>query len=238
MKLLAVETSTPAGAVALLDEDRVVGECRLAPARTHGERLLPTIDGLLAACGWQLDELDGFAVAVGPGSFTGLRIGVSTVKALAFATGKPLVGVPTLDALAWTVPFAAWPVCPVLDARKGEVYAAAYRTTHGQPERLTEYRAVRPEAWTGELRARGLVPAIFLGDGVAVYGRVLERELGDDARLAPPSHRLPSAAAVGELGRRALARGQAVAPAALVPLYVRRPEAELAAGRGMDGSGH
>ena len=136
MRLLAVDTSTLTGAVALLEDDTLVAESRLNVALTHGERLLPAIDGILAAAGWSLAELDALAVAVGPGSFTGLRIGVSTVKGLAFATGKPTVPVSTLEALAWSLPLAAHPVCPVLDARKGEVYTALFLTRGDQPERL------------------------------------------------------------------------------------------------------
>jgi len=228
MKTLAVETSTLTGAVALLDGEAVVAECRVNVAVTHSERLLTTVDWLLSAAGWRLGDLAGLAVAIGPGSFTGLRIGMSTMKSLAFATGRPLVGVPTLDALAWTLPFAGLLVCPILDAKKGEVYTALYRTDAGRLERLWEYRALAPEALAAELRAQGAPPVVFLGDGVGPYAVTLDRALGRAARFAPPSHRAISALTVAELGRRALLAGEAADPAALVPLYVRRSEAELA----------
>ena len=228
MRLLAVETSTLTGAIALLDGDTVVGESRLTVALTHGERLLASIDALLQGARWRLEEVDGLAVAVGPGSFTGLRIGVSTMKGLAFATGKPLVGVPTLDALAWTLPFAAYPVCPLLDARKGEVYTALYRTSGGYLERLSADRAVAPAVLAEELLRDLAGPVVLLGEGVAPFEALLGRLLGTRARFAPPGHRLPSAVSVAELGRLAHARGERVEPAALVPLYVRRSEAELA----------
>jgi tRNA threonylcarbamoyladenosine biosynthesis protein TsaB len=228
VRLLAVETSTLTGAVALLEGDSVVGESRLSVAVTHGERLLVAIDGLLRAARWRLADVQGLAVALGPGSFTGLRIGVSTVKGLAFATGKPVVGVPTLDAIAWLLPFAAHPVCPVLDAKKGEVYAALYRTGSGTPEPLVPPRAIPPEALAEEFGRMAETPVILLGDGVSVLAPALERTPGARVLLAPAGLRLPSAVSVGELGLRALRRGEAADPASLVPLYLRPSEAELA----------
>lgn len=227
MRLLAVETSTLTGAVALLDGRTVVAESRLNVAVTHGERLLAAVDALLGAARWELGDVEALAVAVGPGSFTGLRIGVSTMKGLAFATGKPLVGVPTLDALAWTLPFAAHPVCPILDAKKDEVYTALYRTAEGRLERLSPYRAIAPAALAEELVREPGGPVIFLGDGVTPYADVLVRILGPSACLAPPACRLPSAATLGELAQQALERGEVADAATLVPFYVRRSEAEL-----------
>src|SRR5437773_907699 len=123
MRTLAVETSTLAGGAALLDGDLVVGEYVLDIQITHSERLMATIDRLLVDAGWSVRDLEGLAVSVGPGSFTGLRIGLSTVKGLALALAIPIAAVPTLDAMAAMLPFAALPVVPVLDARKREVYA-------------------------------------------------------------------------------------------------------------------
>jgi tRNA threonylcarbamoyladenosine biosynthesis protein TsaB len=228
VRILAVETSTRTGALALLEAGVVVAESRVNITVTHGERLLAAIDGMLRAARWQLADLTAFAVAIGPGSFTGLRIGLSTVKGLAFATGRPVVGVPTLDGLAWSLPFCAYPVCPMLDARKNEVYAAVYRTSDGRLEGLEPARAVAPAALAEELRRSMEGPIVFLGDGVEPFAPVLTDILGGRARLAPAALRLPSAATVGELGGWALARGDATDAAGLVPLYLRPSEAELA----------
>ena len=235
-RLLVVDTSTLTGALALLDGERVVAESRVNVAVTHGERLLAAVDQLLVAGGWAIGDVDALVVAIGPGSFTGLRIGVSTVKGLAFASGVPVVGVPTLDALAWTLPFARYPVCAVLDARKGEVYAALYRTDSGRLERLSGYRAVAPAKLAEELGREVDGPVVFLGDGVWTGGEAFVAALGERARLAPLAHRLPSAAALGDLGRIALASGRRDDAASLVPLYVRRSEAELARERRLLGS--
>src|SRR5690242_19383342 len=127
MRVLALETSTLAGGVALMDGERLVAEYVLDVGVTHSERLLAVIDRVLADARWAPRDLEGLAVSIGPGSFTGLRVGVSTVKGLAWALGLPIAAVPTLDAMAAAVPSSAWPVCPILTARRGEVYASLYR---------------------------------------------------------------------------------------------------------------
>src|SRR5512142_2134490 len=126
MYVLGIETSTKTGSVAVISDSGVIAQYSLNIEVTHSERLMSTVDRVLKDTGIALSQLGGFAVATGPGSFTGLRIGVSTVKGLAFATNKPVAAVSTLYALAWNVSHAACPVCPLLDARKNEVYAAVY----------------------------------------------------------------------------------------------------------------
>src|SRR3989304_5748671 len=146
--------------------------------------------------GGELGQLEGLAVAIGPGSFTGLRIGISAVKGLALGLGIPVAAVPTLDALAATLPFAAHPVCPVLDAKKGEVYASLYHWSGDAMGRDGEYLAVAPEARCD--RRRG--PVIFGGDAVETLGGLLRARLGDNARFAPAGRRLPAPGCVGALG--------------------------------------
>lgn len=216
MRVLAIETSTLAGGVALLDGDRVRGEYLLDVRATHSERLMPAIDRLLRDAGWAAADVQGLAVAVGPGSFTGLRIGLSAVKGLALALGIPIAAVPTLDAMAATLPFAELPVCPVLDARKGEVYCSLYRWDGREMRREWDYLALAPEA----LEARLAEPVIVLGDGAAAIAT-------PHARPAPPHRRAPSPAAVGVMGLSRLRAGSVVPAADLVPIYLRPSEAEL-----------
>ena len=211
MRVLAVETSTLAGGAALLDGDRVVGQYLLDVSVAHSERLMVAIDRLLGDAGWAPRDLEGLAVAVGPGSFTGLRIGLSTVKGLALALAIPVAAVPTLDAMAATLPFAALPVCPTFDARKNEVYASLYRWDGRAMRREWDYLAVANDS--GDV-------SILLGDGAA---SIATRH----ARLAPPHRRTPSAAAVGFLGLGRFRAGEVVSATELVPFYLRPSEAEL-----------
>jgi tRNA threonylcarbamoyladenosine biosynthesis protein TsaB len=216
MRVLAVETSTLAGGVALVDGDRLVAEYLLDVSVTHSERLLSAIDTVMTDAGWTPGELQGLAVAVGPGSFTGLRVGLSTVKGLAWALGLPVAAVPTLDAMAAAVPWAALPVCPVLHARRNEVYAALYRWDGEDFGRESDYMALAP----AELGERLTEPTLLLGDGA-------ETIQSPHARRVSPPHRVPSPACVAVLGRARLALGETVSAAALTPFYLRPSEAEL-----------
>src|SRR6266850_6784897 len=209
MRVLAVETSSLAGGVALLDGERLVAEYQLDVSVTHSERLMAAVDRVLSDARWTMRDLAGLAVAIGPGSFTGLRIAVSTVKGLALALGIPIAAVPTLDAMAAMLPFATWPVVPVLDARKREVYASRYRWDGGAMRREWEYLAIAPE----ELARRLDEPVIVLGDGAEQIGSPY-------ARRPDPPRRGPSPACVGVLGQRRLAAGDTVEAADLVPLYL------------------
>ena len=216
MRVLAVETSTLAGGAALLDGARVLGEYRLDLRLTHSERLMVAVDRLLGDAGWTPHDLEGLAVAVGPGSFTGLRIGLAAVKGLALALAIPVAGVPTLDAMAASLSHAALPVCPVLDARKHEVYACRYRWDGAAMRREWDYLAAAP----AEIARRLDEPTLLLGDAA---GQIRSPH----ARVAEPPSRLPSPAWVGWLGLAALRAGATVAPADLVPIYLRPSEAEL-----------
>ena len=216
MRVLAIETSTLAGGVALVDDGRVVAEYALDIAVTHSERVMAAADALVRDARWQPRDVQGVAVSVGPGSFTGLRIGLGTAKGLALSLDVPIAAVPTLDAMAAMLPFAAWPVCPVIAARRDEVYASLYRVTAGVIEREWDYLALTPQALAQRLEE----PTILIGDGAS-------RVISPHARVAGPIPRIPSAAAVGVLGSERLRRGDTVEAAALAPLYLRPSEAEL-----------
>ncbi len=231
MLVLGVETSTMQGGVALVRKDRLMSEYLLNVETTHSERLLPAIDRMLRDAGVGLDAVSGFAVSIGPGSFTGLRIGLSTVKGLAYASGLPVVGVPTLEALAWSAPFAAFQVCPVLDARKEEVYAALFRFEQGLLVRLMGDTALAPEALCSKIRK----PTLFLGDGLPIYGALFRRILGDRMLVPPLASRGARPACVAELGRQRLERGERDTTDSLVPRYLRPSQAELRQARDLRG---
>jgi len=226
MKVLALESATLSGGAALVDGDRLLGEIALSIPVTHSERLMAAVDRLLGDCGVAPADLGGLAVSVGPGSFTGLRVGIATAKGLALGLDLPVAPVPTLDALAWRLPFADAPVCPILDARKREVYLSRYRWDGSRMVREWDYLALPPEAAADRLEG----PVIVLGDGVAACRPWLGR-LGTDLREAPPTQRMPSAAVVAQLGGELLARGGGVRAEDVAPLYLRPSEAELKAGR-------
>jgi tRNA threonylcarbamoyladenosine biosynthesis protein TsaB len=217
--LLAVETATRVLSVALLEGEALRAELSTADPRAHAERLLPAIDALLAQAGVGLGAVGAFAVSIGPGSFTGLRIGLATVKGLAFDTGRPVAAVPTLAALAAGAGRSE-PTAALLDARRGEVYAALW-----DPQRETlAFEGVYAPA---DLAAR-LPPgcAVLAGEDAGPAAAEVVARIGAAASLVEGPLAVARAWNVGRLGARLLARGTTVAAEALVPRYLRRAEAE------------
>ena len=234
MLILAVETSTSAGSLALMDappngkdsgaEGKCLAEHTLNLPGTHSEKLMPAIEYLLREASLSLGDIGGIALALGPGSFTALRIGVSTVKGLAYALRVPVVGVPTLDALAQNLGYASSLVCPVLDARKKEVYAALYRGKGGgRLEKISEDWVIAPE----ELCSRIQEEVIFLGNGIEVYGETFRKKLGPRVFFAPPELSLPRAVHVARLSLPQFNKGHTLNLFSFAPVYLRRSEAEI-----------
>jgi len=222
--LLVLETATSRGSVALMAGDGCLAEFSLRSTLTHSRRLLGAIEFLLQESGVTWPDLDAVAVSLGPGSFTGLRIGLSTAKGLALATGVPLIGVPTLDGLAAQFTFTTPLICPLLDARKKEVYAAFFRCADGGlPRRESEYLVLPPDRLADMVAA----PTIFIGDGAECYGDLLVRQLGDLALLPPAAIYLPRAAALGRLALARWRAGEFLEPGPAGPIYVRASEAEV-----------
>lgn len=200
-----------------------MSERTVGTAGRHALWLLPAIKALLLDSCLDISQVDLFAVSSGPGSFTGLRIGIATVKGLAWPLGKKAVGVSTLSALAMNVPFSSRPVCPVLDARKDELYAAVYDTSSGVPVAVVPEAALSPEALFAELGKRGLSSPVFLGSGLEVYSkRIVE---GLPAALLAEGLSVVRASVVGRLAYAK--REEAAGPEALSPVYLRRSEAEI-----------
>jgi tRNA threonylcarbamoyladenosine biosynthesis protein TsaB len=224
MKILSIETSTMLGGVAIVDgQGGLIAETRLNVKTTHSERLMTVIDHTLKQSEMGLDDIDVFAVAIGPGSFTGLRIGLSTAKGLSYATGKPIVTVPTLEAFAYNFPFCPCPVCLMLDARKGEVYAAVFRWKEGAFQRMSEEASLRAEALLQGLEG----PVLFAGEGATLYRPVILEIMKDRALFASPEKMVPSPANVAVLGLARAAGGDFTDAPSAVPFYIRKSEAEV-----------
>lgn len=226
--LLAIESATPAAAgVALMRGEMAIASRALSSARPASETLLPAVVALLEEAGVALAAIDAFAVSVGPGSFTGLRVGVATVKGLAFGGEALVVAVPTLAALALRAAPAPGPIAALLDARRGEVYAALYDGDPGLPPRVGP-SVLRPEALAEVLATLAAeTPCTVIGEGIAVVADALHARFGNALRLVPPPDGRPDAVAVGRLGARLLAAGAGIAAETLTPVYVRRAEAEV-----------
>jgi len=234
MMLLAVETSALTGSLALVEalppsdgrgsELKVIAESTVNLPSTHSERLMPSLNRLLQEASLSIRDVQGIALALGPGSFTGLRIGVSTVKGLAYALKVPVVGVSSLDALAQNLRYSSLQVCPVLDARKKEVYSALFRGDgEGRLEKRSEDRVLPPEDLAAEIDEKTL----FLGNGLETYGELFERKLGAKAILAPPEFSLPRAVNVARLSLDKFQNGRTLDVFSFTPVYLRRSEAEI-----------
>lgn len=223
MTVLGIDTATRTASVALVCEDRVLGETSLDSAGGLGATILPLVDEVLTAAARGVDDIDLVAVSIGPGSFTGLRVGLSVAKGLSLASGCPVVGVSTLEALALVAGERGCPVCPVLDARKGEVYAALFVNPDGVLTRIMEDRAMTPT----ELAKALAGGCVLIGDGVEAYSKTWQECLGERAEMLPFAEYHPRGAVIAGLGRRQLATLGAESVASMVPRYCRRPEAEV-----------
>lgn len=211
------------GSVAVMTDDRLIAEHTLTVAMTHTERLMTAIDDLLRAATLRIHDIDGVAISIGPGSFTGLRIGVTTAKSLAYSIQKPIMAVPTLDALAAQYLFTDVLICPMLDARKKEVYAALYRNQRETVERQSAYVVMPPDRFLRDVHE----PVILLGDGASAYRHTISEILGERAIFADAAHRLPRASLIAKLGDERFSAGQTDDCLALTPLYIRKSDAEI-----------
>ena len=222
--LLALDSSTMTGSLALLKEREVLCEVIFKVNDSYSQSLLPLIDQMLKSYQVELTDLVAIAVALGPGSFTALRIGLATVKGLAMSAHLPVIGVPSLDALAWNLPYANYLVCPVIDARKKEVYTCLYRfdALKGDMNRLLEYQVLIPGKLIEHLRE----DVIFFGNGLKLYEEFFRQSLGPRAHFAPPSSHLPRASNVAALAYKRWSQGESDDISKLKPIYVRRSQAE------------
>jgi tRNA threonylcarbamoyladenosine biosynthesis protein TsaB len=225
MKILALDTSSMVASVAVMDEEKLIGEHIINHERTHSQKLMPMIEDLMNSCQLTMADINLVAVAEGPGSFTGLRIGVATAKGLAHAANIPVVGVSTLDALAFNLPFCEGLICPILDARRNQVYTAVYKWEAGDFHGIEAPMAITVDELIDKLQARP-ERVIFVGDGIEKHRDILTKGLEDRAIFAPNTAKMPRASSVAQLALQKAAEGNVESFYALTPNYLRKSEAE------------
>ena len=225
MIVLGIETSTPQSSVALGSEQGILASVALT-GRTHQESIIPALEQLLRWSGLELSQAGGIAVGIGPGLFTGLRVGVQTAKSLAQVLGVPIVGLTSLDTLAFSVRHTAKPIAAVIDARRGEVFFGRYRAVPGGVLRRGEFRVATPDHLVGELQALG-EDVLLVGDGAILYRKQIE-ELGSKAEFASVMRAHPQASALVELSVPRFVREEHDPLTEVVPLYLRKSDAEIA----------
>ena len=225
MKLLGIDSSGMTASAAIVSGDILVAEFTVNNKQTHSQTLLPMIDQVVKMSGIGLEELDGIAVAAGPGSFTGLRIGSSTAKGMALALNKPIIPVPTLEGMAYRMAGFGGVICPLMDARRSQVYTGIYRMSGSRMECLLEQCAVDIldiAAKVNELNEN----VVFLGDGVPVHRAVLEEKIKVSYQFAPLHLNRQSAASVTALGMNYMEEGKIEDAKDHKPIYLRQSQAE------------
>lgn len=224
MRILAIESSSLVASVAVVTDDIMTAEYTVNLKKTHSQTLLPMIDEMMRLLEIGPETIDAIAVSAGPGSFTGLRIGSATGKGLGLALGKPLIHIPTVDALAYGLYGAAGIICPIMDARRSQVYTGMYRF-EDEFEVLVEQCAVDMLEWIERLNAVG-ERVIFLGDGVPVNEGLIRDHIKVPYTFAPPHQNRQRAGAVATLGCRYYETGRTESAADHAPDYLRKPQAE------------
>lgn len=225
MKILGIDSSGTVASAAMAADGVLVAEFTVNNKLTHSQTLLPMIDQVVQMSGIALKEVDAIAVAAGPGSFTGLRIGASTAKGLGLALGKPMIPVPTLEGMAYRLVGTAGLVCPMMDARRNQVYTGIYRAAPGKLEIVSGQKAVGIREILQEL-AEYQEPVMLLGDGVTAYSDIIAQDDSLDYQLAPLHLNRQSAASVAALGEVYFGQGKTETAQEHRPIYLRKSQAE------------
>jgi tRNA threonylcarbamoyladenosine biosynthesis protein TsaB len=223
MKILAVDTATKSCSVAVVQEKSLLTEITTVRKQSHSKHLMEMINRVIRLSGLALSELDGFAVTRGPGTFTGLRIGISAVKGLSAASGKPIVGVSSLDALAMQASYSPYLICPLIDARKGEVYFSRYRLRNGQLKKEADENVFPPEKALVDLNET----CLFIGDGALNYQQMILNKMGTSAFFASSFQNTIRASTVAYLSMNKFKNNDTDDVGRFVPHYIRRSDAEL-----------
>lgn len=225
MKLLAIDSSGLVASVGIVSESELIAEYTINYKKTHSQTLLPMIDTMVSMIDMDVNEIDGIVVAAGPGSFTGLRIGASTAKGLGLALNKPIISVPTVDALGFNLYKTTDIICPIMDARRNQVYTGLYEFVSEEYVTLAPQMAVEITDIADEVNKLGK-SVIFLGDGVEVYKSKLEELLTVSYTFAPNHLLKQRAGALGTLGMLYYKQGKTVSADEFEPIYLRLSQAE------------
>lgn len=225
MKILALDTSGMTATTAIVDETKTIAEFSINYKKTHSQTLMPMIENMLNIIDLDINTIDYVAVSSGPGSFTGLRIGAATAKGIAHGINKPLVPVPTLDALAYNIFGTDKAICPIMDARRNQVYSSFYMYNDNKLERLSDYLVESIDNII-DIAYNFDCEVIFLGDGVDVHKDILEARLEDNCLFAPLNCNMQRAASVGALAVEMIKNNMTINYAEFAPFYLRKSQAE------------
>jgi tRNA threonylcarbamoyladenosine biosynthesis protein TsaB len=223
MKILAVDTSTSTCTVGVANADGILAESVGSNGQTHARQLMGMIHSTLTDSGIPVQEIDGFAVVTGPGTFTGLRIGIGTIKGLAYALSRPVIGVNSLAALAAQADLPTKFVCPVMDARRSEVYYGLYVFEEGEPAQVGKHGVVPPLELAKSIRAS----CQFIGKGARLYRETFEAALGSLSQFSHPCRDTIRAETIARLALKRFQKNETQKLPAVVPYYIRRSDAEL-----------
>lgn len=227
MNILAVDTSSLVATVAVMNEEKLLGEYTINSAMTHSQKLMPIIEKLLSTIDLSMEDIDIIAVSRGPGSFTGIRIGISTVKGLAHPGNIPLIGVSSLEGLAYNILYSKELVCPIMDARRNQVYTGVYKWIDYKLQTIVDEAPLSIRELMDKLRERE-EKVIFLGDGLNRYRDEIINTLGNKALFAPKSANMQRASSIAQLAFDKIHK-EGVKPESylnIAPVYLRKSEAE------------
>lgn len=223
MRILAVDTTTTSCSVAIVDQTSLLSEFTIDREETHSKHLMDMIKAVMRMAGLNFSDLDGFAVTRGPGSFTGLRIGISTIKGLVVASEKPVVGISSLETLAFQVSYSRDLICPILDARKGEVYFSRYRFLNGHLKKQTKERVAPPDKAVDDLNES----CLFVGNGALLYKEMILEKMGEFASFAPMIQNTIRASTIAYLSMAKFENNDTDEIEKILPYYIRKSDAEL-----------
>ncbi|MCT8976370.1 tRNA (adenosine(37)-N6)-threonylcarbamoyltransferase complex dimerization subunit type 1 TsaB [Clostridium sp. CX1] len=224
MRILSLDSATESATCAVLEDDRLLGEITFNYKKQHSVVLMSMIDELLKNLKLDISSVDGFVVSKGPGSFTGLRIGAATIKGLSHGTGKPFIGISSLDALAYNLAFTSGIICPILDALRGNVYTALYKFIDNKLHIISEYMVISVDDLISLLNKQGQ-SVCFVGDAVPKFREKLSSSM-ENIRFAPAHLNLVKSSSLGELGLELLVSGKHDDLYSFAPFYLRKSQAE------------